>query len=80
MIKSRFTSLNTDSEFKKNAKTNLPADNASKDDNWVNKEKTVVSYIRGVKYLGYSFWQVRTLNPSQVKVGDEVQAERADWS
>ena len=24
----------------------------------VNKEKTVVSYVRGVKYLGYSFYVI----------------------
>ena len=32
MTKSLFTSLNADSEFKKNAKTNLTADNALKGD------------------------------------------------
>ena len=25
----------------------------------VNKEKTVVSYVRGVKYLGYSFYVMK---------------------
>jgi len=33
MTKSRFTSLNTDSEFEKNEKKNLSADNALKGDN-----------------------------------------------
>ena len=38
----------------------------------VNKEKTVVSYVRGVKYLGYSFYVMKgnvalqyTRNPNQ---------------
>ncbi|EDV01227.1 hypothetical protein BACCOP_01698, partial [Phocaeicola coprocola DSM 17136] len=48
----------------------------------VNKEKTVVSYVRGVKYLGYSFYVMKgkyrlTVHPkSQSK--DEIEPQRAD--
>ena len=41
----------------------------------VNKEKTVVSYVRGVKYLGYSFYvmkrQMPTHGTSKVQSQDE---------
>ena len=49
----------------------------------VNKEKTVGSYVRGVKYLGYSFCderQMPTHGASKVQSQDEVKIERTDKS
>ena len=50
----------------------------------VNKEKTVVSYVRGVKYLGYSFLcderQMPTHGASKVQSQNEVKVERNDKS
>ena len=50
----------------------------------VNKEKTVVSYVRGVKYLGYSFYVMKgkcqlTVHPKS-KSQNEVKVERTDKS
>ena len=49
----------------------------------VNKEKTVVSYVRGVKYLGYSFYVMKAsanYGTSEVQRQDEVKAKRTDKS
>ena len=49
----------------------------------VNKEKTVVSYVRGVKYLGYSFYVMKgkcQLTVHQNQSQDEVKVERTDKS
>ena len=50
----------------------------------VNKEKTVVSYVRGVKYLGYPFYVMKGKMPthgaSKVQSQDEIKVERTDKS
>ncbi len=47
----------------------------------VNKEKTVVSYVRGVKYLGYSFYvmkgKCRLTKTPEIQIKDETETQRA---
>ena len=46
----------------------------------VNKEKTVVSYVRGVKYLGYSFYVMKGKCQLTVHSKSKAKIERTDKS
>ncbi len=50
----------------------------------VNKEKTVVSYVRGVKYLGYSFYVMKGQMPAcgtpESQSQDESQTQGVDFT